>query len=244
LTSCRKDFLKELNIPPEHRGKPILKIGNNAFKDCTNLTSVSIPDSVTVIGDSAFENCTNLREITISKGVTTIGNYTFSECSKLSTISIPNTVIEIGSYAFYRCEALSIVNFNNSFPNIRRHAFYDCTKLKEVHVYNVESWCKTTFETPESNPLYYANNLFINRILEETLIIPDTINSIDPYVFYKCMNIKTVVFTSNIQRIDHHAFFNCWGIKNIFYTGSEIDWDKISIDSTNRSILDAYKHFN
>ncbi|MFL2480011.1 MAG: leucine-rich repeat domain-containing protein [Verrucomicrobiales bacterium] len=58
-----------------------------AFARCSNLTSITIPDSVTSIGSSAFERCSNLTSITIPDGVTSIGGSAFSECSKLNTVT-------------------------------------------------------------------------------------------------------------------------------------------------------------
>ena len=78
----------------------VTTIGKAAFKNCSNLTSVSIPSSVTNIGASAFES-TKLTSVSIPSSVTTISEATFKNCSNLTSVSIPNTVTTIGEAAFY-----------------------------------------------------------------------------------------------------------------------------------------------
>ena len=81
----------------------VTSIGNGAFRECSGLTSVSIPNSVTSIGYSAFYGCSGLTSVTIPNSVTSIGNSAFRECSGLTSVSIPNSVTSIGNSAFYYC---------------------------------------------------------------------------------------------------------------------------------------------
>ena len=82
-------------------------IGDYAFSDCNNLTSITIPNTVTSIGGYAFSDCDNLTSITIPNSVTSIGYYAFYNCSSLTSITIPNSVTSIGSSAFSSCDALT-----------------------------------------------------------------------------------------------------------------------------------------
>ena len=87
----------------------VTSIGNYAFRNCSGLTSITIPNSVTSIGSSAFSGCSKLTSVTIPNSVTSIENQAFSGCSKLTSITIPNSVTSIGGSAFYGCSGLTSV---------------------------------------------------------------------------------------------------------------------------------------
>ena len=79
------------------------------YSGCSNLTSVTIPNSVTSIGNSAFAFCSNLTSVTIPNSVTSIGGYAFQRCSSLTSVTIPNSVTSIGDYAFSGCSSLTSI---------------------------------------------------------------------------------------------------------------------------------------
>ena len=81
----------------------------SAFENCDDLTSVTIPNSVTSIGDNAFSSCSGLTSITIPNSVTSIGGAAFSSCSGLTSVTIPNSVTSIASSMFSRCDNFLIV---------------------------------------------------------------------------------------------------------------------------------------
>ena len=84
----------EVVIPSVHEGLPVMSIGQYAFRGCSGLTSVTIPDSVTSIGDSAFSGCSSLTTVTIPDSVTSIGFGAFSDCSGLKYVKFEGTVAE------------------------------------------------------------------------------------------------------------------------------------------------------
>ena len=92
----------------------VTAIGDWAFYNCTNLTSVTIPGSIAAIEGSAFSHCSNLTSATILDGVTSIGKFAFSDCSSLPYVAIPDSVTSIGEYAFFQCGNLTDVYYSGS----------------------------------------------------------------------------------------------------------------------------------
>ena len=114
----------------------VTSIGNDAFRDCIGLTSVTIPNSVTSIGYDAFYNCFGLTSVTIPNSVTSIGDSAFAGCSGLTSVTIPNSVTSIGGSAFHNCSGLTSVTIPNSVTRIGVRAFYNCSGLTSVTIPN------------------------------------------------------------------------------------------------------------
>ena len=112
IFSCDQS-VKEVVIPKKIEGLPVTSIGDSAFRYCSSLTSVTIPNSVTSIGFFAFDKCSGLTSITIPDSVTSIGDYTFNCCSSLTSMTIPDSVTSIGEGAFFDCENLTSITINN-----------------------------------------------------------------------------------------------------------------------------------
>ena len=143
-----------------------LTIGSSVFSGCTNLSTISIPSTVTsmgtsifngctklatiiisanistAIGNSMFYGCSSLKAITIPSNVTTIGNSAFNGCTSLSEITIPNTITSIGTSAFNGCTNLVTVDIPASVTSIGNTAFKGCTKLQTANIYATSSTTK------------------------------------------------------------------------------------------------------
>ena len=149
----------EVEILDEYEGKPVTILADNVFKDCTNITSIAIPNSVKSIGDNAFGNCKNLNyniydnakylgndnnpylvlveassndiaKCVVNSDAKIICNFAFCNCSSLTSIAIPDSVKSIGNHAF---QATSITTLDlNKVETIGDYAFYGCVELKTV----------------------------------------------------------------------------------------------------------------
>ena len=109
----------------------VTSIGSSAFRGCTALASVTIPESVVSIENSAFRGCTALASVTIPGSVVSIGNYAFYNCTALTSITIPEGVVSIGEMAFYGCIGLTKITIPFSLTELGNDAFSRCS-LTEV----------------------------------------------------------------------------------------------------------------
>lgn len=126
----------QINLPYECNGKPVTAIGKEALKYCSNLTNITIPDSVISIGEDAFIGCTGLKSIMISQSVVNIESEAFAHCSSLKSITIPNSVTSIGRSAFNSCSSLTSIKIPNSVTSIGGSAFYGCSSLSDITIPN------------------------------------------------------------------------------------------------------------
>jgi len=120
-----------VNIPPTIKNKPVVVIREDAFGN-TEITSITIPDSVTDIQHHAFAGCKSLTNITIPDSVTFISQGTFLNCSSLSSVTIGNGIGQIGESAFMSCENLTSITIPKKVFFIGKWAFYGCTNLTSV----------------------------------------------------------------------------------------------------------------
>ena len=123
----------------------IIRIGERAFHNCKGLSEITIPDSVLSIGKDAFNGCYGLRKICLSKKITEIETGVFSECLSLTPIDMPQGVTAINFSAFRECKNLMSIQFPDNLQTIMPSAFMGCIKLKtkDIEYLNTEyNWAK------------------------------------------------------------------------------------------------------
>ena len=200
VSGCDKKAT-EVVIPKEYNGKTVKELGDDAFKECSGLKSVTIPDSVTSIGKSAFYYCTGLTSVTIENSVTSIGDHAFFRCNSLTSVTIPDSVTEIGSWAFSDCTNLTSVTIGNSVTSIGDHAFFDCKRLTSVTIGN-------SVTTIGGAAFQYCDNL-------TSVTIPDSVTSIGSSAFEDCTGLASVTIGNGVTSIGNDAFLSCNSLTSI-----------------------------
>ena len=134
ITDCKTTASGALEIPNTISGYPVTRIGNAAFRSCSNLTSVLLPDGIVSIGDESFYSCSKLAEVIVPSSVTTIGESAFRYCSSLVAMVLPEGLTSISESTFHGCSNLSQIAIPNSVKNINERAFRDCKELASLEI--------------------------------------------------------------------------------------------------------------
>lgn len=183
-------------------------IENSAFKNCTELTSIVIPDSVTSIGDSAFVGCTALESITIPEGVTSIGLSMFKNCSALTAVVIPEGVTSIGASAFQGCGSLTSLTIPAAVSTIGTQAFASCYSLQSFTVAEGNSaYCSVDgvlYNKDASVLIQYAVGN-----AQTSFAIPSTVTELRPYAFEGCTALTAITIPNTVTVIGKYAFDGC-----------------------------------
>ena len=171
--------------------------------------SYSIPEGVTNIGYEAFRGCSNITSIAIPASVTNIGGYAFNRCSKLSTIAIPASVTSIGYSAFYYCSGLTSVTFaeGSQLTSIDSYTFAYCSKLASITIpasvtsigYEAFYYCSglTSVTFAEGSQLTSIGNYAFYKCSLTSITIPASVKSIGENVFYNCIKLTEISVNGN-----------------------------------------------
>ena len=151
---------------------------------------------------------------------------------------IEYSVTSIGSDAFYNCKGLTSIAIPNSITSIGTDAFRNCDNLTFVHISDIETWCKISFEE-WANPLYYAHRLFLNGEEVKDLVIPNSINTIGRYAFWGCSGLTSVTIPKNVTSIGYYAFRGCSGLTAVYISDLEA-WCNIDFANYSNPLSDAH----
>ena len=200
----------DIEIPSELNHHPVTAIGEDAFRGCSALKKVTIPQSVTSIGDSSFAGCHNLDSVTIKDAATSIGSRAFTECPLTTTLSLGKNITTIGDHAFYYCLKLKSVTIPQSVTSIGDHAFGECVSLKTL------SFGENSFgENIETNIKTIGNYAFFHCNDLESVTIPQSVTSIGREAFRFCNNMKSLAINGAIESMGTGAFAGCISLEKI-----------------------------
>ena len=240
-------------------GKGVRKIGEYAFMNCVNLTSltfpddleeigkwsfanigisnISIPSSIKIWGESSFSGCSNLISVSLPSALTKIPEDCFSGCKNLNSIIIPDNVSYIGDSAFAGCQSLEEINIPTYLKNEPYMLFNNCARLRKVN-----------FAKNYNGSI--SQRMFSNCSDLESIAVPDGTKQIMSRAFHGCTKLKEIYIPQSVDYIDRNAFDECNSFKTIKgYTGSYaeifaknngIDFDSIGNVKETLQLRNAY----
>ncbi len=224
-------------VPSNHNGTPITAIGDKAFYQCSYISKVTLPKGVVSIGEYAFSGCKNFSECNISNSVESIGDYAFENCS-FREVTIPENVKNVGRCAFRNNINLKVVNYNaisagkmgaGSFLNSTYFVFAGCN-LETLNIgEDVQSIPSHSFRGASIDNVIFAENC--------------KLTSIGTYSF-NSNSITSIIIPISVIEIGNNAFEYCDSLRYVFYSGSESEWNNITIGSNNESLTDVNVHYN
>ena len=203
----------------------VTSIGSDAFRGCSGLTSVTIPNSVTSIGSDAFRGCSGLTSVTIPNSVTSIDYSAFEDCSGLTSVTIPTSVTSIGNSAFEGCSGLTSVTIPTSVTSIGSDAFkgtawYDNQPDGLVYAGNVAYGYKGTMPDNTSITLREGTVGIAPSAFEDcsgltSVTIPTSVTSIGNSAFEGCSGLTSVTIPTSVTSIGNSAFSGCSGLTSV-----------------------------
>lgn len=203
------------------------EIGNSAFSNCTNLTTVELGDGVTSIGTSAFLKCKQLSSIAIGSGVISIGTSAFNGCTALANAEIKSGAI--GANAFQDCTSLANVTLGDGVTSIGKNAFLRCTALTSISIGSgVTSIGSGAFNG--CTALRNANigsgaigaNAFQDCSRLASVTLGDGVTSIGTNAFLKCTALTSMYIGSSVKTIESYAFSTCSSLSEVTISAAQI----------------------
>lgn len=194
-----------VEIPESMDGYTVVEIGEGAFANNSQITKVTLPDSIIHIEGEAFLGCTGLVEIVLSKNLQSIGWKGFYGCSSLKGIKIPKTFTSCGSNAFAGCESFTEVEFEEGLQYIPENMFKGCEGIISI-------------ELPDS-VTDIRWNAFQNCTNLKNVKLGSGLRSIDEEAFDGCNSLEEIKLPRGVRIVYEEAFSNCSSLKKVVIPG-------------------------
>lgn len=256
ITGLDETPTENIIIPSYINDMPVVKICNDAFKNCEHITSLNVA-YLREIGNNAFEGCVNLEKVNLSR-IETVGNNAFLNCTSLNEVNIQN-VKNVGDRAFYGCSSLLEVRFGQNISFVGTKAFgysYEEMLIPTFVIYGYADTYAEIYAENENivfraifNELthYYYNTYvnpengqteilisFVDSFTTGNLILPSsyngrTISKIGDQAFYNCSFITGIILPETITTIGVQSFYGCTLLESINLELSDmiINWRKL-----------------
>ncbi len=217
------DSNNTVTIPKTYKGKQVLSISENAFKNSNievinlpnglesiktkaflnakNLKKIDIPSTVREIRGSAFENCTNLTTVNLHEGLKEIRGSAFKKNVNLVDINLPNSLEYLGASAFSNCSSLVEITIPKNVTEINGQTFENCTSLKTVNLHD--------------DIISIHGEVFIGDSSLVNITLPSKITEVRGNTFEGCSSLKSIVIPEGVTRIGGHAFYGCTSLSYV-----------------------------
>lgn len=193
------------------------------------IESIIIEEGITEIDDHAFDECTELIDAVLPEGLQKIGSWAFGSCENLTRINLPNGLKTIGDQAFIMCTRLSDLRVPDSVNLIGAQAFAGCKNLSSIRIPDgITTIWRSTFSG--CTALTYVE-------------LPNSVTSIRDHAF-AASGLTSIYVPSSVKDIEDYAFDGCMELSDVYYSGSESEWNAITIIEGNDPLLNSVIHYN
>ena len=242
ITDCDTKVSGNLEIPSSIENKPVISIGENAFRDCVSLNTVKIPDGIKTIRSGAFYKCTNLSNVNIPETVIAIGASAFYG-SALTNVKIPDAVTNIEDSAFRNCLRLTNIEVKDSHPAYAREGGMLFNKTKDVLLSYPSARGDITIPATVKK---IAQGAFAGSNVHK-LRMTEGVTTIEANAFTQCKELREVFIPKSVTAIGSGTFGGCQNLTVMTFYGDVPATSKDVFKNESDSILrdsQAKIHYN